>query len=295
MSQKLISGFTFIKNGIKLGYPVLESIKSIDPICDEVVINVGYDQADFSDGDGTYELLRDHLTGDRYKFIQSQWSPELKTGGLILSEQTNIALAKCQGKYCQYIQGDEAVHEEDLKLITDGVALLEKRSDIDGLIFRYMHFYGNVDIFKYTRNIYRREVRLIRNHKGIQSWRDAQGFRHNDESKINAKQIEARVFHYGWARADKVMKKKVNEFGKLYHGDSHTSAFEYDNIYGLYKFLKTHPAVMDSWITNNRNEFDIFDRKYKRGANDLGLYLCDLLERATGYRLGEFKNFKEVR
>ena len=40
MSNKLISGFTFIKNGISLGYPFVESIQSIAPLCDEVVIMV---------------------------------------------------------------------------------------------------------------------------------------------------------------------------------------------------------------------------------------------------------------
>ena len=38
-----VSGFTFIKNGLTLGYPVLESILSIEPLCDEVIVNVGFE------------------------------------------------------------------------------------------------------------------------------------------------------------------------------------------------------------------------------------------------------------
>ena len=36
-----ISGFTFIRNGTILGYPFIESINSILPICDEFIIAVG--------------------------------------------------------------------------------------------------------------------------------------------------------------------------------------------------------------------------------------------------------------
>ena len=50
---KQISGFTFIKNGLTLGYPILESVQSIDPICDEVVINVGYDDPNLEKDDGS--------------------------------------------------------------------------------------------------------------------------------------------------------------------------------------------------------------------------------------------------
>ena len=33
-----ISGFTFIRNGNKLGYPYLASIQSISSICDEIIV-----------------------------------------------------------------------------------------------------------------------------------------------------------------------------------------------------------------------------------------------------------------
>ena len=36
-----VSGFSFVRNGIKLGYPIKEAIASILPICDEFVIAIG--------------------------------------------------------------------------------------------------------------------------------------------------------------------------------------------------------------------------------------------------------------
>lgn len=290
-----VSGFTFIKNGLTLGYPIKESIESIDPLCDEIVINVGFDKQTLDGDDGTFEYLQDNFQGSKYKFLKSWWNPEMTSQGLILSEQTNIALRECQGDYCQYIQGDEAIHEDDLSSIENGIRQMEKDSQIEGLIFNYLHFYGNVDIYKYTRNVYRREVRLIRNHKGIKSWLDAQGFRGEDDSKINARLIPARIFHYGWARKENIMNEKVNAFEKLYHGrDFENPAFKYKKIWGLKPFLKTHPAVMSNWIETHRNDLDIMKMKSHFELKSVGLALSDTLENLTGYRLGEYKNYKII-
>ncbi len=296
---KKISGFTFIKNGLTLGYPILESVLSIDPICFEVIINVGFEDVECTKDDGTYDYLKNNLKGDKYKFVKSWWDPNITKHGLILSQQTNIALSHCSGDYCQYIQGDECVHEDDLKYILDGVEQMEKNKSIDGLIFNYMHFYGNVDTYKYTRNLYRREVRLIRNHKGIKSWMDAQGFRNADDSKIRARLIPARIFHYGWARAEQVMKKKVVVFDTFYHGldnDRHVGKkeFEYERNWGLRKFKKTHPGVMKSWIEKNRNPIDLMALPLSWGSNLFGLVISDTIEKLTGYRIGEYKNYRKI-
>ena len=115
--SKLISGVTFIKNGLTLGYPIRESIESIAPICDEVIINVGFDDIELSKDDGTWDYLKRHFKGEKYIFLKSYWDPEMTSKGFILSDQTNIALEKASGKYCQYIQGDECLHEKDLQRI----------------------------------------------------------------------------------------------------------------------------------------------------------------------------------
>ena len=292
-----ISGFTFIKNGLTLGYPILESVLSVEAICDEVIINVGFDDIDLTIDDGTYKYLTEHLKDPKYKFLKSWWDPAIKKSGLILSQQTNIALAACTGDYCQYIQGDECVHEDDLKYILVGIDQMEKDQRIDGLIFKYMHFYGNVDTYKYTRNVYRREVRLIRNHKGIKSWLDAQGFRHADDSKISARLIPARIFHYGWARAELVMKKKVKVFDTFYHGDVeqvNAQKFKYEKSWGLKKFKLSHPKMMSAWIKENRNDIDFEKLPLTLDWNLPGLVLSDLIESLSGFRIGEYKNYKRI-
>jgi len=291
----LISGITFIKNGLTLGYPFKESIESIEPLCDEVIINVGFDDPTLVSDDGTYEFLRDTFTHKKFIFLKSWWDPNLRSGGEVLSLQTNLALAKATGKYCQYIQGDEVLHEDDLPAIHNGVIKLENERDIDGLIFNYRHFYGDVSIYKYSRNIYRREVRLIRNGAKIKSWKDAQGFRFSNDLKISAKGVDAKVYHYGWARAENVMRKKVKSFSKLYHQDSYVDKvpeFVYEKGWGMKQFLGTHPQVMNAWIEANKNSIDFSSMKLKWEWNMPGLWISDLLESLTNYRIGEYKNFK---
>ena len=39
--------------------------------------------------------------------------------------------------------------------------------------------------------------------------KDAQGFRFENHKKIPAKLIDASIYHYGWARAEEVMKRKL--------------------------------------------------------------------------------------
>jgi len=290
-----ISGITFIKNGLTLGYPILESIQSIDPLVDEVIINVGFEDQELTKDDGTYKYLRDNLKGPKYIFLKSWWDPKISKSGKILAQQTDIALAKASGDYIQYIQGDEILHEDDLESIRNGISAMESDSRIDGLIFKYLHFYGNTDTIKYTRNVYRREVRLIRNKK-IKSWRDAQGFRFFDDTKIPCKEISARIFHYGWARPEALMDKKTKAFEKLYHGDDFKSqSFAFKRCHGLKLFKGTHPQVMKNWIKENKNQLDLMKLKRDYRWKDLGLLLSDIVERLTGYRIGEYKNFKVIK
>ena len=291
-----VSGISFIKNGLTLGYPFLESVQSIAPLCDEVVINVGFNNPECTEDDGTYEYLTSNLTDEKFIFLKSYWDPEISSQGLILSQQTNIALEKASGDIIQYIQGDEAVHEDDYPAIKAGYKQLFERDDIQGLVFNYIHLYGNTNVYRYTRSVYRREVRAIKKSSGLKSWKDAQGFRYDDGSKMNAILIPARIFHYGWARPESVMDAKNKAFNKLYHGKDHESdQFTYRRIWGLKRFKGTHPKVVQPWIEKNTHDIDIlnFPKSYILG--DWDLMVSDAIESLTGWRIGEFKNYRLVK
>lgn len=292
----LVSGISFIKNGLTLGYPIKESIESIEPLCDEIIINVGFEDQALTKDDGTYQYLRDHLNHPKFIFTKSWWDPKKTTSGLILSEQTNIALAKAKGKLVQYIQADEAIHEDHLQVIHNEMINMERTPQIEGLVFDYLHFYGNLDVIRHTRATYRREVRTIRNGIGLKSYLDAQGFRHQDDSKPLCKKIDANIFHYGWARPKQVMAKKIMAMDKLYHGDDFNrhaeTAFDYNRIWGLRKFNGTHPKIVQNWVEQNKSDLDVLNLKLKFHYKDVRLAVSDLIESVSGYRLGEFTNYR---
>jgi hypothetical protein len=51
MSRPKVSGFSIVKNGLRLGYPFIESLKSLAPLCDELLVAHG------DSNDGTREAL----------------------------------------------------------------------------------------------------------------------------------------------------------------------------------------------------------------------------------------------
>ena len=300
-SKIYLSGFTFVKHALSLGFPIVESINSVAPLCEEFIINVGFSDPSLKKDDGTYQFLRDQFSSPKFKFMKSFWDPKKIKGGLILSEQTNLALQKCQGKFCHYIQADEAISEVDYENILQEIKAIEPHRDIHGLAFNYYHFYGHPQVIKHTRNTYRREVRIIRNHQNIISFQDAQGFRYSNQQKILSAKSKAWIYHYGWARNPKVMAKKVKVMDKLYQDNKAKQKevgdeFSYDHIWGLRKFQGTHPKIMQPWINEHSHGLENPMNKPKKWEwKNIRLAISDGIEHLTGIRAGEFKNFKEAK
>ena len=75
-----VSGFSFIRNAIFFDYPIVEAIRSILPLCDEVVIAVG--QSD----DATLELVQS-IDSQKIKIIETVWDDSLRQGGKVLAHR----------------------------------------------------------------------------------------------------------------------------------------------------------------------------------------------------------------
>ena len=69
-----VSGFTFVRNVVKYDYPVVESIRSILPVVDEFIVNVG--RCD----DGTLELIRS-ISDPKIRIVESIWDEALRKDG----------------------------------------------------------------------------------------------------------------------------------------------------------------------------------------------------------------------
>lgn len=300
-----ISGFTLIRNGIRFEYPFLESLRSLLPLVDELIINVG-----ISD-DHTLEWIKKFVLEEgegKARFFETDWplkKSEKNKNGLILAEQTNLALEQCTGDWCLYLQADEVLHEADYSLIKESIKLANPHLEIDGLLFNYIHFYGSYGIFQQSRSSYRREVRAIRRSSQIESVGDAQSFRKKTGSKLKAVSSDARVFHYGWVRPPEAMREKTYFMDELYHGPSkpeNKAAFiphsgdnyRYKRISGLKKFKASHPKVMTQKIQEKKWNWSPDHQPLAWTWKDLIKFSLDFFEKLTGHRLFEYKNYHLV-
>ncbi len=299
-----ISGFTLVRNGQQFDYPFLESVQSLLSLCDEVIVNVG--ESDDNTW-GELERLKADLPpkeGQKLTLFKSVWplnDPEKRKGGQILAEQTNLALKRCRGDWCVYLQADEVLHEQDIECIKADLQRADGAHAVDALVFNYVHFYGAFDVVQTSRSSYRREIRAIRNRKGIWSVGDAQSFRYITGEKIPAALTKSKIYHYGWVRPQEVMKAKTGFMDTLYHPGAKADApatgenYKYKRFVGLKSFKGTHPGLMAQRVNTRGADPDRFilsQAPLVFEPKDTLKVLSGWFEACTGIRPFEYKNYK---
>lgn len=288
-----VAAFTIIRNAEKFDYPVKESILSVLPLVDEFIVSIGQSE------DHTEQIIQS-IPSHKIKIFHSIWDDTLREGGKLLSIETNKAKAHISSDidWCFYIQSDEVIHENDYDTIYTAMQKYLYQREVEGLLFNYYHFYGNYNYIAVSRKWYRKEIRIIRNWPDIVSYKDAQGFRKKDNSKLKVKPIEAYIYHYGWVRHPLAQLEKQKSFHKLWHDDEwlkhhidEQKILEYKVNDILMPFKNTHPSVMQNRIKKYNWHFDYDIHQVKLNLKDKILYQ---IEKFTGYRIGEYKNYKLV-
>lgn len=297
----MLSGFSYIRNGITFEYPFIASIKSILPICDEFVVAVG------DSSDGTREAIED-LKESKIKIIDTVWDDSLRKNGEIFAQQSNIALTACKHPWLLHLQADEVIHENDLLKITTAIDTYHSHQNIEGFLFNFLNFFGNYHHLNDTRQQHRQEVRLIRNNQNIYSYKDSQGFRKyaswesytnkSQGQKLTVKRLEVNLFHYNFVRSLKGLNEKIKYFDRFWHADdeliekySNQKPIDYYNISRVKKFKDSHPAVMQQIIKKCISDFDPNKIKKDLSLKERFHYF---MEDSFKMRLGEYKNFLEV-
>ncbi len=295
-----ISGFTIVKDGIKLDYPFIEAIKSALPICDEYIVVVG------NSSDSTRDAV-EAIGSPKIKIIDTVWNENLRVGGKILAQQTNIGIDAINGDWGLYLQADEILHENELDEIVETAQKYKGEQSVDGLLFPYRHFWGYGHV-KVSRSTYRREIRMIKNNKLIRSYRDAQGFRKYPSHeayesghkgiKLRVKLLEgAYIYAYSHVRDPEKEMEKLKHVAQYWHNDDEVerrfegvTAFNYDKADVLEPFpLEGHPAVMQKRASNTNWSFE-----FKKSHFTFKGWILHHIEKLTGWRIGEYRNYKLV-
>jgi len=256
-----ISGFSMVRNGVKLYYPVVEMIKSILPLVDEFVIAIGKGDPD----DDTREQVA-NIDSSKIKIIDTVWKEKYFKKGIVNAIQTDIAKNECEGDWLFYLQADEVVHEKYLPVIKARCEELLDKKEIEGLLFNYKHFWGDYRHYHIAHGWYPREIRIIRNREDIHSWRSAQSFRKFDyydnprqpdgHQKLTVAEVDAEIFHYGWVRPPHLMQNKRKALSSVHMGknkarkyyDKLGDEFDYGPLNKLAEYQGTHPLVMQDRI-----------------------------------------------
>jgi glycosyltransferase involved in cell wall biosynthesis len=288
-----ISGFTFIRNGLTLGYPFVPAIRSLLPVCDEVIVNVPRST------DGTLDAVR--AVGDpKIRIIESEWDERERVGDPIMRRHTDLALEQCTGDWCVYIQGDEVLHESTIPAMRRAMETNLGDTRVQGLLVDYTHFYGSFWTEVYSFGWYYKEVRVVRRDPQIRASGGAQGFRTTAGEKLRVRDSGGRYFHYGYALEPEVARRKRINLSQLYGKDKAQMANVglkgfYTDDQKVKPFRGTHPAVMKdvvaeaTWTYHSRTPLIRFRRDYF--WEDIAL----IIKRCTGITLGVHRNYRLLR
>ncbi|MBU6411537.1 MAG: glycosyltransferase [Verrucomicrobiota bacterium] len=289
-----VSGFTFLRNGQKLGYPFAASIRSILPIVDEFVIALG------PCDDDTEKLLRE-IGDPKIRVIPTQWNenirPDYSVKGFVYGQQKTIALFNCAGDWAFYLEADEVVHENDLSKIRGA---MEKHLDderVEALAFDYLHFYGNQNTLAWSPGWYRSEVRIIRN--TIPAWSSEALFfnvvvSHKKSRYPRAAHSGATIYHYGWVRSEAQMNLKTSEIYKHWV-EKPVPPTDYSKIDAatLELFTGTHPKVVQDWLPEAKGIFQT-DPNHKLTSREKKHRRLLWLEKTFGLRFNK-KHYRLIR
>lgn len=253
-----VSAFTFIKNGQILGYPFLQSIKSVLSIVDEFVINVGESE------DNTLELIKT-ISNPKIRIIESTWNDSMQDRGYVYGQQKMIAQFNCTGDWAFYIEGDEVYHEKDLQKIINCMESNLKNSKVEALVFDFKHFYGNANSVLNSPGWYRSEARIIKN--SVRSYApDGLFWLILDSNKKGryprAKRTGVSCYHYGWVRTEKQMNLKSKKVQKYWGGEPKIIDYSQIDQSIITEFKGSHPKIVKDWLPKDTGLF-IADPAYK--------------------------------
>ena len=240
-----ISGFSFIRNGTLLGYPFIESICSVLPLCDEFVIAVGDSE------DDTLARIRG-INSEKIVIIQTQWNEKMQDRGFVYAQQKMIAQYNCTGDWAFYLEGDEVLHEADLPKIRAAMESNLNNPEVEALVFDYHHFFGSPEWVATSPAWYRRECRIIRN--TIRSWAPDGLYwiimNKNRRGRYpQAALVNVPIYHYGHVRSISTMREKNQRVGK-YWGHNHPlfNGYQIDQR-ALSPFTGNHPNIISDWLS----------------------------------------------
>lgn len=202
-----ISGVMPLRNAVKLGYPFELAIRSLRPLCDEVVVLV-----DPTSEDDTLARVR-ALTPD--VIVESAWDTENHAGHVNceITIQTRKAIAATTGDWIFSLQADEMLHESEIDQIRWEIEEAD-RHGITGIEFLRIYFYRTLTQVRVDWSIWM--VRLFMQDR----WKpDVDGAMRFDPCAANERRMPsaAKIYHYSRVGDPHLIAERVRNLDRFFH------------------------------------------------------------------------------
>lgn len=239
--MKLV-GLAILRNGVKYDYPFRESLRALSTVTEKTFLALG------DSDDGTEAQLKDI---GKIQIIPTVWDMKIRDDGIILGQQTNIALDAARQEFGQledawgfYLQCDEMISEDEVGLICEDIKKAQE-SGCDVVSFRYLHFWQSFNKIAINKKWYPSEIRAVKLKSATESWGDAQSFRKFRKIYFS----DAHIFHYGHVRAPEKYILKKHDMLKFYHTDEKLKKYQRrerkrDANTKCLDYLGGHPLLM---------------------------------------------------
>lgn len=294
-----VSGFSFLRDGVKLGYPFEESIRSALPVCDEFIVAVG------ASGDATLERLR-AMNEPKLRLVETTWNEQCRSHGFVYGQQKMIAQYNCTGDWAFYLEGDEVLHEDDTDSLYRAMAHYLDDVEVEALAFDYFHFYGDTKHLHLASQAYRKATRILRNslraiapdglYWAVMKEKKWHGGRNKRRTRYpRAAALNLPIYHYGNARHERYVQKKA-ETGNQYWNEKQAFQASYGDLdpQQIGPFEGRHPAIMDQWIARHANPSFEFDASHVLTRREKKHRFNARLERRFGWDFSK-RHFKLIR
>lgn len=285
--------FTFIRNGAKLGYPFLESIRSALPLADEYIVALGPSDPE-EQGQTRQALLSLHEP--KLKIVDSVWNEGMRIAGFVYGQQKMLGQSQCNGDWAFYLEADEVLHENDLDRIYASMQRHLTQPAVEALVFDYVHFFGSPHWQAVSPGWYRRAPRIIRNTIRTVAcdglfWNvvvNNQTMRWPKAALTGAK-----VYHYGHVRPISAMNAKQQSVERYWNKTPQEFSRYQIDPRAVKPYAGSHPGVMESWLTERADDAWQPNPEYEPTSREKRHRLAMRIERALGVDLSR-KHFKLV-
>lgn len=221
-----------LRNAVKLGYPFELAIKSLRPLCDEVVVLV-----DPTSEDDT--LARAKALGVDH-IVESVWDMTNHRGhtNCEISIQTEKVCTAASGDWIFSLQADEMLHEGDTQALRNAIRKAEG-AGVSGLEMKRLYFYGSLEQYRVDWTIWL--LRLFRRGR----WKpDVDGAMRFDPlgSGECRMAIDPKIYHYSRVGNPQMIADRVKNLDGFFHAPEaiavEAAPYDFEHLRKLDTYVK---------------------------------------------------------